>query len=332
MTSRAASHEHSAPKLPSRSPEEVEAAFVAANALPKPELEPPDGTPAIPGAVPGYENPVVFEVPELLALRWVSIAWIAARFAIVLWTAAIAAVAIRTANRIDGAAPDGAVAAVGDDMLIVVGVGVVLLAALFGASVLWSRTVAENTRRLRGRWPSLNRATRVWFYPTVWVALAALTFLRIDVTSEFNPLPAMAAIVFAIALYSPFSMLHRIFKTLTPRASRRRDSGGVPARPRGVRDHLVAPHRLARSDHRGQRGHRRRHGVGGNRVVRPAPDLGGHHRQPRPPRGRCPALPDPGPRDPPRPRPRAATRPEEGVGTGAHQHRRRRGTRRRPGR
>ena len=137
------------------------------------------------------------------------------KFAVVLWTAAIAMVAIRTARRIDDATPESVIAAVGDDMTIVVLVGVVLLAAVFAASLAWSRTVAENTRRLRGRWPSMDRATRVWFYPTVWVALAALTFLRIKVTSEFNPLPAIAAIVFAIVLYCPFSMLHRIFKTLT---------------------------------------------------------------------------------------------------------------------
>ena len=157
----------------------------------------------------------MFEAPELLELRWVNISWVAARFAIVLWTAAIAMVAIRTARRIDDAVPDSVVAAVGDDMTIVVLVGVVLLAALFVASLVWSRTVAENTRRLRGRWPSMNRATRVWFYPTVWVALAALTFLRIKVTSDFNPLPAIAAIVFAIVLYCPYSMLHRVFKTLS---------------------------------------------------------------------------------------------------------------------
>ncbi len=213
MTSRAASHEHSAPRLPSRAPDEVEAAFVAANTLPKPQLELLEPPP--PGSRPGYENPVVFEVPELLPLRGVNIAWIAARVAIVLWTSAIALVAIRTTNRIDSGASFDAIATVGDDMTIVVLVGVVLLAALFAASVMWSRTVAENTRRLRGRWPSLNRATRVWFYPTVWVALAALTFLRVDVTGEFDPLPAIAAIVFAICLYCPFSMLHRIFKTLT---------------------------------------------------------------------------------------------------------------------
>lgn len=212
MTSRATSNERVAPKLPSRSPDEVEAAFVAANAFPKPHGDPVD---SVPGAPPAYENPVVFEVPELLPLRFVNIAWIATRFAIVLWTASIALVAIRTANRIDGSASDGSIADVGDDMTRVVLVGVLLLAALFAASVWWSRTVAENTRRLRGRWPSLNRATRVWFYPTVWVALAALTFLRINVTGEFDPLPAIAAMVFALTLYSPYSMLHRIFKTLT---------------------------------------------------------------------------------------------------------------------
>ena len=212
MTSRAASTEHSAPRLPSRAPDEVEAAFVAANAMPSPQV---DLVEPIPGAKPGYDNPVLFEVPVLLPLRAVNIAWIAARFAIVLWTAAIAFVAVRTTNRIDGAASGRSIASAGDDMTIVVLVGVVLLAAAFAASVMWSRTVAENTRRLRGRWPSLNRATRVWFYPTVWVALAALTFLRVEVTGEFNPLPAIAAIVFALTLYSPFSMLHRIFKTLT---------------------------------------------------------------------------------------------------------------------
>ncbi|HEX4983957.1 MAG TPA: hypothetical protein VFV63_19785, partial [Ilumatobacteraceae bacterium] len=212
MTSRATSSERSAPKLPSRSPEEVEAAFLAANAFPKPQGDPEEGPPGPPGA---YENPVVFEAPELLPLRLVNIAWIATRFAIVVWTAAIALVAIRTTRRIDGAASDRAIADVGDDMTAVVSVGVILLAALFGVSVWWSRTVAENTRRLRGRWPSLNRATRVWFYPAVWVALAALTFLRINVTSEFDPLPAIAAVVFALTLYSPYSMLHRIFKTLT---------------------------------------------------------------------------------------------------------------------
>ena len=63
---------------------------------------------SVPGAVPGYENPVVFEAPELLPLHWVNIAWIAARFAIVLWTAAIAVVAIRTASRIDDGASDQA--------------------------------------------------------------------------------------------------------------------------------------------------------------------------------------------------------------------------------
>ena len=166
-----------------------------------------------------------------------------------MWTAAIALVAIRTTKRIDDAASDRSIADVGDDMTIVVLVGVLLLVALFAASVLWSRTVAENTRRLRGRWPSLNRATRVWFYPTVWVALAALTFLRIDVTSEFDPLPAIAAIVFAITLYCPYSMLHRIFKTLTRLRPDGRDSRRIPARSRRVRDHLVASHGLAGPDH-----------------------------------------------------------------------------------
>ena len=179
MTSRATSSERSAPKLPSRSPEEVEAAFLAANAFPKPQGDPEEGPPG-PGPAGAYENPVVFEAPELMRLRLVNVAWIATRFAIVVWTVAIALVAIRTTRRIDGAASDRSIADVGDDMTVVVLVGVILLAALFGASVWWSRTVAENTRRLRGRWPSLNRATRVWFYPTVWVALAALTFLRIN--------------------------------------------------------------------------------------------------------------------------------------------------------
>ena len=259
---------------------------MAANAIPKSESEVLD---RVPGAVPGYENPVVFEAPELLPLRWVNIAWTAARFAVVLWTVAIALVAIRTANRIDSGASDQAIADVGDDMTIVVLIGVVLLVGLFVSSVLWSRTVAENTRRLRGRWPSLNRATRVWFYPTVWVALSALTFLRIEVTGEFNPLPAIAAIVFAIGLYCPFSMLHRIFKTLTRGASRRCDPGGLPPRPRRVRGHLVASHRLAGSDHRGRLGHRGCDGVGGHRIVRPAADLGRDHGQPRPPSDRSPS-------------------------------------------
>ena len=127
-------------------------------------------------------------------------------------------------------------------MTIVVLVGVVLLAALFAASVVWSRTVAENTRRLRGRWPSLNRATRVWFYPTVWVALAALTFLRIKVTSEFNPLPAIAAIVFAIVPVLPLLDAASDLQDAHARAARRRDPRGVPARSRRVRDHLVASH------------------------------------------------------------------------------------------
>ncbi len=284
----------------------------------------------MPGAVPGYENPVVFEAPELLALRWVNIAWIAARFAIVLWTAAIAMVAIRTARRIDDAAPDSAIAAVGDDMTIVVLVGVVLLAALFAASVVWSRTVAENTRRLRGRWPSLNRATRVWFYPTVWVALAALTFLRIKVTSEFNPLPAIAAIVFAIVLYCPFSMLHRIFKTLTRvrpdgaiRAAYLLDLAGFgiiwwrltdwpdPITPddTGLVD-AMAWAAIASS---------------GLLLISAGITANLAHQI-----DRRPALPDPGPRDPSRPRSGAPTRAEEGVGARPHQHRRCRGPRRRP--
>ena len=280
---------------------------------------------------PGTRTRSCSRPPSCCHCACVNIAWIAARFAIVLWTSAIALVAIRTTKRIDDAASDEcdrrrrrrhddrgagrracssphcsrrACCGAGRSPRTPAGCVVAGRASI-------ARPASGSTRRSGWRWPrSRSCASR-----------SPASSIR----CRRSPRSCSPS-----CLYCPYSMLHRIFKTLTRvrpdgaiRAAYLLDLAGFGIIWWRLTDW---PDPITPDDS----GTRRRDGVGGHRVVGPAADLGGDHGQPRPPGDRRPALPDPGARDPSRPGSGAPARPEEGVGARPHQHRRCRDPRCRP--
>ena len=94
--------------------------------------------------------------------------------------------------------------------------GVVGLVGLV-ATAFWCVQFAENGRRLSARVSAPDAAGWTWALPVVWVALASITFLRIEVGGDFDPLPALAVFGLAVALAVPVSRLMKTFRGMTRR-------------------------------------------------------------------------------------------------------------------
>lgn len=97
---------------------------------------------------------------------------------------------------------------------VVISAGVFTLVGL-GAMVFWTTMLAGNARRLRARTTSATAMGWSWLLPVAWVAISCLTYLRFQVDADFDPLPGVAAIGWAITLTVAYGRLQGVFRGLS---------------------------------------------------------------------------------------------------------------------
>lgn len=79
----------------------------------------------------------------------------------------------------------------------------------------WCHVRARNVHLLEAQQPTETRAIRAWLWPLVWVLIAMLTVRRFDPTEPIDVRPAIIAIGFVLAAWRPFSLIRRIFASLS---------------------------------------------------------------------------------------------------------------------
>ena len=83
--------------------------------------------------------------------------------------------------------------------------------------VFWSVKLAGNAHRLKARAASPRSAGWSWAPLIVWVVGSSLTYLRIDVDAELDPLPGVAGVGLALSLAIPYARLQGVFGGLSRR-------------------------------------------------------------------------------------------------------------------
>lgn len=99
---------------------------------------------------------------------------------------------------------------------VVVSAGVFTTVAVAGL-VFWSVSLADNAERLKARTASPKSMGWMWALPVAWVAVSALTYLRVETDGDLNPLPGVAGLGLALALAVPYARLQGIFRKLSRR-------------------------------------------------------------------------------------------------------------------
>ncbi|MFW2332558.1 hypothetical protein [Ilumatobacter sp.] len=94
--------------------------------------------------------------------------------------------------------------------------GVLTFVGIVGLA-FWSVTVAGNARRLRTRTASAWAMGWSWMIPVGWVAVSSLTYLRIEVDAEIDPLPVVAGLGWMIAVTIPYGRLQGVCRGLSRR-------------------------------------------------------------------------------------------------------------------
>jgi len=93
----------------------------------------------------------------------------------------------------------------------------VLTVVGIAAMAYWSVVFAQNARLLHTRSTSAASMGWSWLVPVGWVAASAVTYLRVVVDGDLDPLPGVAGRGFALALSIPFGKIRRIFTGLSRR-------------------------------------------------------------------------------------------------------------------
>ena len=91
----------------------------------------------------------------------------------------------------------------------------VLTAVGLAGLVLWSVAVAATARTLRARAASARAMGWSWAIPVGWVVVSSLTYLRVEVDAEVDPLPGIAAVGWVVAMTIPYGRLQGIFRSLS---------------------------------------------------------------------------------------------------------------------
>lgn len=149
-----------------------------------------------------------YREPELLSLRTSGLAVLGARVALALWAVTLVVVAVLI--RFD----DGEGSSSTATATLVGSVGWVLAAVAAGVGWHWTDRATQNAHLLEARFPSRRRCVSGWAWPLVWVALLTFTVLRLEPTELVDVRPAIAAVIFAVALWRPYSLVRRILKSL----------------------------------------------------------------------------------------------------------------------
>ena len=93
----------------------------------------------------------------------------------------------------------------------------VFVAVAVGGLVYWSVVLAGNAQRLKARTVSPRRMGWSWIPVPAWAMLSSLTYLRVEVDAELDPLPGLAGIVLAALLAIPYALLQGVFRGLSRR-------------------------------------------------------------------------------------------------------------------
>ena len=83
------------------------------------------------------------------------------------------------------------------------------------AGAWWSVVRTRNIHLLEGRVPTVGRSVRAWVWPPAWTLLATFTIVQLDPTEPVDIRPAIVVVVFALCAWRPFSLLRRIFTSLS---------------------------------------------------------------------------------------------------------------------
>jgi hypothetical protein len=81
--------------------------------------------------------------------------------------------------------------------------------------IFWSAQLADNARRLRCRSATPRTISASWLAVVVWVALSCLTYLRVEVDGDLDPLPGVAAVGWAIVMAVAYGQLQGVFRGLS---------------------------------------------------------------------------------------------------------------------
>ena len=162
------------------------------------------GTGALPAVTPSLED---FERPDLEPMAPPTVAVLAGRTLI-----AVAALLVGLAAR-RGAEGTSETS---EFWAVVVSAGVMALVGL-ATLVFWTASLAANARRLRTRSSSTAAITWSWIAVVAWVVVSCLTYLRVDIGGDFDPMPAVAAIGWVLTLAVAYGRLEGVYRSLSRR-------------------------------------------------------------------------------------------------------------------
>lgn len=146
--------------------------------------------------------------PQLLSLRPSRRALVAARISLAIWAGALVAAASLVRFDLD---PDPVSTT---PVSVTALVGVLPVAGTAAAGWWWSDRATQNIHRLEGRSPSRLRCASGWAIPVAWFIILSFTVLRLGPTEVVDVRPAIVAVIFAAALWRPYSLVRRILKSL----------------------------------------------------------------------------------------------------------------------
>ncbi len=146
-----------------------------------------------------------FVRPRLEPIGPVSTAMVVGRCLMVVGAVLVALAARRTADRAGSSDEFWAVTAAA---------GVFVVVGLM-AQVVWIAALADSAHRLRVRGVSARGQVIVWSLVVIWIAIACLTYLRVEVDDDLNPLPALAIAGGALTLVVAYARMRTVFGGLS---------------------------------------------------------------------------------------------------------------------
>ena len=76
-----------------------------------------------------------------------------------------------------------------------------------GGLIFWSMKLADNARRLKVRSATPRAIAWSWLLVAGFVAFSCLTYLRVNVDGDLDPMPGVAAVGWSIVLAIPYARL-----------------------------------------------------------------------------------------------------------------------------
>ena len=146
--------------------------------------------------------------PELLSLRRPGLALLSARVALALWAGALVVAAWLVRLDLDPASASTT------SITVVALVGLLAIASAAAVGWWWSDRATQNIHLLEGRFPRRSRCATAWAAPVIWFIALSFTILRLGPTEVVDVRPALVGVIFAAALWRPYSLVRRILKSL----------------------------------------------------------------------------------------------------------------------